>query len=300
MLIYLLFQNSKCCLVNYCDLKTLGLIDMACTNAEFRIEWLLTLKTVRLCRSRDKLINSLKHLRFAVVFREWIFKRQSTPKFAELCFPNHIEKETNTMYELDLTQSKCMEEEDNKLTTLLYNVNAEDFYDEKAVNEEDEDEEEEEESNNSFTNDQIVSELLKRSCTNLHTELNFLVKSVLRLSNKMELCVKAACECDSLMFRRTTTEMCAIAVEASQMTSIASSRFSQYINRLLVSTFADEAHPNLELLVSASSNYNAHYVGVGVIESWSTMEDSELRKLCNVKRGSFPDILTITANMNLR
>lgn len=282
----LLFHICKCSVVLNCwfELKSLGLIDLSCTNAEVRNDWLDTLKCIRLFGDGNKHLCSLKSVRFLEVFHRWVFERQITQIFADLFFGNYFGKETFSVEKLVFTQTEIS---DNDTSADSF---ADDCTDNFLFCGHD----------NNFTNERIITELLKRSCTSLHTELTFLAESALRLSKKMELCVQTASQSDVLMYNMTTTEMCAIAVQASQMSSLAASRFSQYINKLLISTFADEQHPALQNLISAGSSYSSPYVGVGAIEKWTATEDNKLRTLCCNGPKSNYDLLTITAHMNLR
>jgi hypothetical protein len=281
VLVDILFHNCEFSIIlkNWCAMKSLGLIDLAFSNVEFRSDWLKTLKGIRLCKDTDEHLASLKSLRFSSVFHRWVFERQITQIFADLFFRNSFENETlnNDFTQIEYTNEDIL-----------------------SAQEDDEEREIACIDDNHFTNERIVSELLKRSCTNLYTELNFLTKSSLKLTEKMELCIQDASNSDMMMYNSITKEMCTIAVHASQMASLAASRFSEYTNKLLLSTFADKQHPPVECLISAGSDYNFPYIGVGIIEKWTADEDLELRNLCLAGQKSLYDILTITANINFR
>jgi hypothetical protein len=143
-----------------------------------------------------------------------------------------------------------------------------------------------------LTDERIAATLLKRSTTNLHSELLYLIDSLQKLADKLE-CSKDLLN-EELLYQSATAQMCSAAMEASQMTLTAASRFSSFVNHLLLSSF-DANTPNCAAsLIIASTSFNSKYIGIGLTEKWYANEDKILIDLVKSNIGRKLDLVAIS------
>lgn len=274
-------------LSDWIEIKTVGNVDTAITNAENRMVWTQVLKNSRLCDNYKCLFKRI--LNKDKAFLTWVDQREIYEDLTSvkdyICCPKHnIYDEAQDDFEIS---------SDN----LNDHFDSASDRDKASYSQETIDDDNVSFIDSKFTDKVIVAELLKRSLQNIHSEILFLIASVSDLGNKMKICVDNLAEGDSPSHNLFVAEMCKMTVEASRLTTTAAGRFSGLTNSLLMSTF-DDYNDNLTVsLLSSSSNYSTTYVGIGRIDSWSKMEDLYLISLY---KSYGDDILTMTAHFNVR